>query len=222
MALQVTDITPNDELAAVGEVVLVVVDAQGGGPDDPLPPSTPAQSPMPGREERDAQVVELVDAFRAKGVPVVFVQEVRKPSLIDIGRGRDGGAERHRIEGDDAELIPGLDPRPEEYVIRKRRHSAFFGTELDIVLRGYGAGTIVLIGGTTDVSIHYTAVDAHQLDYRFRTVSELVIGSGQELHDAALRAMKYLQRDALVSRGAVRRWLDTVPREPVHAAEGTR
>ena len=43
-------------------------------------------------------------------------------------------------------MHPGLDPRPEEYLIRKRRYSAFFGTELDIVLRGYRADTVILIG----------------------------------------------------------------------------
>ncbi|WP_431308396.1 cysteine hydrolase family protein [Demequina litorisediminis] len=56
----------------------------------------------------------------------------------------------------------GLEPRPEEYLIQKRRYSAFFGSELDIVLKGYRADTLILIGGMTDVCIHYTAVDAHQ------------------------------------------------------------
>ncbi len=67
---------------------------------------------------------------------------------------------------------------------------------------------MILIGGMTDVCIHYTAVDAHQLDYHFRTVTDLVVGSGQELHDAALRAMKYLQRDSLVTSESVYAWLE--------------
>jgi nicotinamidase-related amidase len=203
--LQVTDTTPNEELNPVGNVVLIVVDIQGGGQAGAFPPG------MPGREERNAKAVDLVAAFREKNVPVVFIQEVHKPSLIDIGRELDGNEGPHCIEGDPrTELHPGLEPRPEEYLIRKRRYSAFFGTELDIVLRGYKAETVILIGGMTDVCVHYTALDAHQYDYRFRTISDLVVGSGQELHDAAMRAMKYLQRDALVSSGAVYAWLKTV------------
>jgi len=174
---------------------------------------------MPGREERNAKAVGLVARCRAKGVPVVFIQEVHKPSLVDIGRELDGAEGPHCLEGDvTTQLHPGLDPRPEEYLIRKRRYSAFFASELDIVLKGYQAQTLVLIGGMTDVCIHYTAVDAHQLDYRFRTVCDMVIGSSRPLHDAALRAMKYLQRDALVSLAAMDAWLDTLPDVAADAA----
>ncbi|WP_062519920.1 cysteine hydrolase family protein [Demequina silvatica] len=218
MPLQVTDITPSDTLDVVGNAVLVVVDIQGGG----QPSSFGADKPgyMPGRPERNAKAVDMVARFRAKGVPVVFIQEVHKPSLIDIGRELDGNENVHCVEGDPrTELHPGLEPRREEYLIQKRRYSAFFGSELDIVLKGYKAETLILIGGMTDVCIHYTAVDAHQLDYRFRTVTDMVIGSGQKLHDAALRAMKYLQRDALVSLEAVDAWLDALPQPTPEASK---
>lgn len=205
MALEVTDWTPSGDLKPVGNVVLVVVDIQGGG----LP--FPGTNLMPGREERNPRAVDLVNSFREKRVPVIFIQEVHKPSLVDIGRELDGNEGPHCVEGEPrTALFPGLDPRPEEYLIQKRRYSAFFGTELDLLLRGYQARTVILIGGMTDVCIHYTAVDAHQLDYHFRTVSDLVVGSGQELHDAALRAMKYLQRDSLVTSQSVYEWLETV------------
>jgi nicotinamidase-related amidase len=220
--VRVVDWTPSEELAPVGTVVLVVIDVQGGGESNPFAPAQAQQTFMPGREERNPRAVELVEAFRRKGQPVVFVQEVHKPSLIDIGRELDGAEGPHCIEGDPrTELHPGLEPQPGEYLVRKRRYSGFFGSELDLVLKGHGAQTLVLIGGMTDVCVHYTAVDAHQLDYHFRTVSDLVVGSGQELHDAALRAMKYLQRDALVSSKAVHDWLDTTVPTPLHDLQET-
>ena len=212
MPVQVTDITASSELKPVGNVVLVVVDIQGGGQAKSFGADKPGS--MPGRPERNAKAVDMVGRFRDKGVPVVFIQEVHKPSLIDIGRELDGAESVHCVEGDPrTELHPGLEPRPEEYLIQKRRYSAFFGSELDIVLKGYQADTLILIGGMTDVCIHYTAVDAHQLDYRFRTVSDMVVGSSRRAHDAALRAMKYLQRDALVSLDSVYEWLDALPTE---------
>lgn len=216
MPLQVTDTTASPDLNPHGEVVLVVVDIQGGGQATSFGADKPGY--MSGRPERNAKAVDLVARCRAKGVPVVFIQEVHKPSLVDIGRELDGAEGVHCVEGDPrTELHPGLEPRPDEYLIRKRRYSAFYGSELDIVLKGYRAQTVVLIGGMTDVCIHYTAVDAHQLDYHFRTVSDMVIGSSQKAHDAALRAMKYLQRDALVSLAAVHDWLETLP-APAQAA----
>jgi nicotinamidase-related amidase len=208
MSLEVTDITPADELKPVGNVVLVVVDIQGGG----LPWNhAVGMNYMPGRQERNAKAVEMVNRFRGKRVPVVFIQEVHKPSLRDIGRELDGDENIHCIEGDPhTQLHPGLDPRPDEYLIQKRRYSAFFGTQLDIVLKGYHAQTLILIGGMTDICVHYTAVDAHQRDYRFRTVSDMVVGSSRKAHDAALRAMKYLQRDSLVTLQGVYDWLDAI------------
>jgi nicotinamidase-related amidase len=216
--VQVTDITPSEDLKPVGKTVLVVVDIQGGGLANPYQADVAgAGFTNQARPERNRRAVEFVAAFRAKGVPVIFIQEVHKPSLVDIGRELDGSEGPHCIEGEQAtELHPGLDPRPDEYWIKKRRYSAFCQTELDLVLRGYKAETLILIGGMTDVCVHYTAVDAHQLDYHFRTVTDLVVGSGDYLHEAGLRAMKYLQRDALVSSAAVYRWLDSL--EPALAA----
>jgi nicotinamidase-related amidase len=185
------DPTPPSPLA------LIVVDVQGG--DGTV---TAEGIPMdhPGRADRFARQLRLVEAARANDVPVVFIQEVHKPSLVDIGRELDGAEGPHCIEGDPStELARGMEPRPEEFLIRKRRYSAFFATELDLVLRSYGTRTVVLVGGLTDVCIHYTAVDAHQHDYHVRVVADAVGGSSERAHTAALEAIAYLQRDALIS-----------------------
>ena len=42
-----------------------------------------------------------------------------------------------------------LAPQPGDRVIVKPRFSAFFATQLDLVLRRLGVGTVVLIGTTT-------------------------------------------------------------------------
>jgi nicotinamidase-related amidase len=189
---------------APAPLTLVVVDVQGGeqaGADDS--PGIPTMGN--GRRARLDRIRGLVAHAREHDVPVVFIQEVHKPSLVDIGRELDGAEGPHCIEGDPAtELAAGLDPRPEEFVIRKRRYSAFFATELDLVLRAYGTRTVILVGGLTDVCIHYTAVDAHQHDYVIRVASDAVGGSSHEAHEAALRAIEYLQRDALATTDELR------------------
>jgi nicotinamidase-related amidase len=193
----------------VGRAVLVVVDIQGGSGQ-----SAPGEGGIPimgGRAERAPRQRALVDAARSAGVPVVFIQEVHKASLVDIGRELDGVEGPHCIEGDDGtELAAWLDPRPEEFVIRKRRYSAFFGTELEIVLKAYKAETLILIGGLTDVCIHYTFVDAHQHDYRVRVVQDAVGGSSERAHTASLEAIAYLQRDALVDTADVLAFFDAI------------
>ncbi len=51
--------------------------------------------------------------------------------------------------------------------------------------------------------IHYTAVDAHQNDYYIRVVKDAVAGSSEEAHKYALKAIQYLQRDALITTADV-------------------
>lgn len=200
-------------LAVTGNAVLVVVDIQGGSEAAVPAPGIPL---MGGKEERAPRVRDLIAHCRERGVPVVFIQEVHKPDLVDIGRELDGAEGPHCIEGEDGtELASWLDPRPGEFVIRKRRYSAFFGTELEIVLKAYKAETLLLVGGLTDVCIHYTAADAHQHDYFVRVVTDCVGGSSRRAHEAALEAIAYLQRDALVTAADVRAWLDE--RERVNA-----
>jgi nicotinamidase-related amidase len=188
-----------------GQAVLVVIDVQKGGvmaQDTGIPH-------MAGGAQRYARIIELVDRARAAGVPVVFIQEVHKRTLTDFGRELDGAEGVHCLEGDEAtELADGLDPRPDEYLIRKRRYSAFFATELELVLKSYGADTLLLVGGLTDVCVHYTFADAHQHDYHCLVVTDCVGGSSQRAHDAALEAMAYLQRDCLVTADEVLAALD--------------
>jgi nicotinamidase-related amidase len=197
-----------------GTTALVVIDVQKGE----VMPAGNGIPIMPGGHERHRLVREIVDAARNHGVPVIFVQEVHKPSLVDFGRELDGTEGVHCLEGDPAtELADGLDPHPGEYLIRKRRYSAFFATELDLVLRSFGVSTLVLVGALTDVCVHYTFADAHQHDYHCRVVTDCVGGSSHDAHLAALRAMVYLQRDCLVTSSQV---LDALARLTADAQIG--
>ena len=180
----------------VGNPVLVVVDIQQGGA---MPAAEVGIAHMAGHADRVQRAEQLVAAARAAGVPVVFFQEVHRPSGIDFGRELDGAEGVHCVEGrpgTDLELQPLLDDSHQEFHIVKRRYSGFIGTDFEIVLRGLKASTLILIGGLTDVCVHYTFADAHQRDYYVRVVSDCVGGSSEYLHDAALAAMEYLQTGA--------------------------
>lgn len=128
------------------------------------------------------------------------MQEVHRPDMVDFGRELDGSEDVHCIEtSPDTDYAKLTYPLPNEYLIPKRRYSAFFGTDLEILLRGLHVDTLYMVGGLTDVCIHYTAVDAHQWDYHIRVVTDAVAGSSEDAHNASLKAIKYLQRDALIT-----------------------
>ena len=55
-----------------------------------------------------------------------------------------------------AELAPGID----DTVVRKARYDAFYGTQLDHILRLWGVDTLVICGTGANIGVHYTAASA--------------------------------------------------------------
>ncbi len=183
----------------IGRPVLISVDNQQAGynPNYAIPV-------MEGFAGRTRRTIAMVQAARECNIPVIFIQERHSRTHVDFGRELDGVEDIHCVEDDpDTALIPELTPLPNEYHVPKRRYSAFFGTDFEILLRGLHAETLVLCGGLTDVCVHYTFVDAHQSDYYVRVATDAVGGSSVAAHEASLRAMQYLQSAALTTSDAV-------------------
>jgi nicotinamidase-related amidase len=178
----------------VGDPALIVVDIQRGS----AAPGAQSGIPhMPGALGRIARAERLVAGARAASVPVIFFQEVHRRNGVDFGRELDGSEDVHCLEGDpNTELWPTLRPLDTEHHIVKRRYSGFIGTEFELLLRGLSVSTLVLIGGLTDVCVHYTFADAHQRDFYVRVVEDCVGGSSEARHLASLDAMEYLQAGA--------------------------
>ena len=178
----------------VGQPVLVVVDIQGGDG------SHKGESPIPHMAdyaERVAPAAGLIQCARDCDVPVVFIQEAHRPDHVDFGRELDGAEDVHLVEGHPAtEISTRIGFRPDDYFIRKRRYSCFFGTDFELLMKGLGADTLFFIGGLTDVCVHYSFVDGHQHNYYCRVVEDCVAGSSIDAHEASLRAMEYLQAGA--------------------------
>jgi nicotinamidase-related amidase len=178
----------------VGDPALIVVDIQRGS----AAPGAESGIPhMPGAPGRIVRAERLVAAAREARVPVIFFQEVHRRSGVDFGRELDGSEDVHCLDGDPlTELWPTLRPLDTEHHIVKRRYSGFIGTEFELLLRGLSVSTLVLIGGLTDVCVHYTFADAHQRDFYVRVVEDCVGGSTEARHLASLDAMEYLQAGA--------------------------
>jgi nicotinamidase-related amidase len=188
----------NDD-TIVGRPALVVIDMQEGAYGD-----TSGIPRMGGFAERVERVRPLVDAFRGAGHPVVFIREEHRKSMIDFGRELDGAEGVHCLEGEpETQVAAAFGVGPDDIVIPKRRYSAFFATDLDLVLRSFGVQTVIVVGELTDVCVHLTFADAHQHDYVARVVEDCCGGSSRAAHDAALDAMVYLQHGARINAADV-------------------
>lgn len=166
---------------------------------------------MPGYADRMARARVAIDKARETAIPVIFFQEVHRPDLVDFGRELDGSEAIHCLEDNPntGVAVEQLGFLPTDYLIKKRRYSAFFGTDFEILLRGLKVDTLLLCGGLTDVCVHYSFVDAHQSDYFCRVIEDCVAGSSEPAHEYALQAMEYLQRGARRSLDEVVRAMDS-------------
>lgn len=179
-----------------GKPALIVIDIQASTfIDDSVVRSI---DNMPGYKDRMLAARTAIDKAHDTGIPVIFIQEVHRPDLIDFGRELDGDEDIHCLENNPKTAIAKVEMgyRPTDYIVPKRRYSAFFGTDFEILLRGLKVDTLLMCGGLTDVCVHYTFVDGHQSDYFCRVIEDCVGGSSLEAHEASLKAMEYLQTGA--------------------------
>lgn len=130
-------------------------------------------------------VVDVQESFRARPddwatVSAPDIAE-RVGDLVHRARGADQGViwVLHTEPGSDTvfdpqaghvRLLPGLDPRSGEPVLRKTAHNAFTGTDLDERLRGQGVDEVVVCGIRTEQCCETTARIASDLGYRVRFI----------------------------------------------------
>jgi maleamate amidohydrolase len=130
----------------------------------------------------------LLDAARAKGLPVVFTTIGFEPSL------RDGGLWLQKVPslgdlqigGRWVEIDPRLAPREDETIVLKKGASAFFGTNLTAILVSQGVDSVVLCGATTSGCIRATAIDLLQNGFPAMVPRECVGDRARAPHEANL------------------------------------
>lgn len=103
-----------------------------------------------------AAVGRLLKVARDSGMRVVFSQDTHDPGDPEFKIWPE-----HALRGTWGwEMIDELTPRDGELVVRKVRYDAFYGTELDHMLRLWAVKTIVLCGTVANICVHYTAASA--------------------------------------------------------------
>lgn len=136
-------------------------------------------------------IQRVIDTCRSNGALIVFMQH----------RYRQGKPDKNLvnmrpncIEGTGGEAIDrSLTVRDEDYVIQKRRYSAFFGTDLDLVLREHDIRNLIVVGTKTNCCIRATVSDAYHLDYTVYVVRECVATNDQVVNQVHLTDIdKYL------------------------------
>ena len=137
----------------------------------------------------------LLDA-REAGIPVCHVIRCHNRDGSDVEKMRqplfsDGpGICVPGSEG--ARIVTPLLPLSGEYIICKRRFSAFFQTELDLLLRRLHVDSLLITGSQYPNCVRSTAVDGMSLDYDVTVVTDACSAQTPEVAAANIYDMQHM------------------------------
>ncbi len=141
--------------------------------------------------ERALQIIpnikRLLDYARRKGIPIIYANDAHLPE-IDLEFKKWGP---HAIKGTEgAEVIEELKPQEKDFIVEKRRYSAFYETGLDMLLRELNVDTLVLTGIHTNICVKHTAADAFYRGYKIIVPEDCVTAFKEEDHRWGLEYMR--------------------------------
>jgi nicotinamidase-related amidase len=123
----------------------------------------------------------------AAGIPVIYVND-------NFGRWRSDFSRlvQHCLEDDvrGRPIVKQLQPDEDDYFVLKPKHSAFFQTNLEILLKYLGVTTLILTGMAGDICVLFTANDAYMRDFRVAIPSDCVASNDARSSRQSLTLMQ--------------------------------
>ena len=164
------------------------------------------------------RLARLVDGARAAKVLVVYLlmtvlpdrasespAQIRFDMRMHLSQG-EGEPIRYTEDGSEGQkLIEELTVEDGDLVVKKYRSSAFWGTNLDMLLRSNGVETVIVSGCTTEGCVESTARDAMFNDYYVVIADDCVASDDREQHDASMLLMRN-RFDIAGSEQILREW----------------
>jgi nicotinamidase-related amidase len=160
---------------------VLVVDFSCGFTD----PACALGSDLTGSVEATKQ---LLDAARARDLPIIFTTIGFEPSLTDGGLWlqKAPALGELKVGGPWVEIDPRLERREDETIVLKKGASALFGTNLAAILISQRVDSVILCGATTSGCIRATAIDLLQYGFPTLVPRECVGDRARAPHEANL------------------------------------
>lgn len=130
-------------------------------------------------------ITGLLRRARDQEIPVIYVND-----NFGEWRSHHGELLDHALAGPHARLVEPLKPDSDSLFVLKTRHSVFFETPLEYLLRQQGLTRLVLVGQVTEQCVLYSALDAHIRHFDVVVPEDAVAHIHEDLARAALRMME--------------------------------
>ncbi len=171
-----------DGMLTHAENVILVVDME----NDWVLPDSPMR--VAGAYATLPAIKKFLDYGRANDWAVIYIYRIHRISGVDAELFRRHFFEEGKpfcIAGTKGAEIPEeIAPQPGDIKVTKQRFSAFFGTDLDLILRGLGAKNVYITGTQYPNCIRATAVDSMGLDYNTTVVTDCCSAASEEVAKA--------------------------------------
>lgn len=141
------------------------------------------------------KIAKLKARAKKARIPIIYVND-------NFGRWRSDFRRliEHCRKGKAREIIDLLRPDDDDYFVLKPKHSGFFASGLETLLRYLGARTLILTGIAGNYCVLFTANDAYMRDYKLIVPRDCTVSNTKKENDQALVLMKnYLKADVRVS-----------------------
>jgi nicotinamidase-related amidase len=146
---------------------------------------------LPGAQAVLGNVQRLIRAFRAAGRPVIYTRHVHHPDRLDAGIMAQWWGDMIMEGTPDSEIYHALAPLENEKVVTKHRYSAFYNTDLELILRVLKTEDLALCGVMTNLCCESTARDAFHRDFRVFFHADATATDTEEMHMASLLNLSF-------------------------------
>lgn len=131
---------------------------------------------VPGAKRIIPRIIQILEDARQQGIPVIYVTDSHREDDHEF---RYWPA--HAISDTwGGEVIEELEPASGDFIVPKRRYSAFFGTDLDNYLRELGIKKLYLAGVLTNICVYATALDASMRNYGVAVFKDAVASLSED------------------------------------------
>jgi ureidoacrylate peracid hydrolase len=146
-----------------------------------------------------SKIQRLIAKCRELNVPVIYTVHITDPlynplEIAAFPHLKDVGM---RVGTEGVKVIDELQPQAGDVVLPKRRFSAFYQTDLEVILRNLktpAVDTLIICGTVTNICCESTARDAFFRDYKVVFGSDICSAIDKAAHDATLRNMEIFGR----------------------------